>query len=72
MNAATLFRCDTCKGLFPADEIVCGEESECESCQQERVAEAMGACRRYAPPRAVSESLIDAADFARTFAKEHP
>jgi len=84
MNATSLFECDACGEAYPATEIIVGERMLCESCHDDCLvdldgeAEAEDECRA-APDRSYQRAsearygaLIDAADFARTFAKEHP
>lgn len=74
MNAPALFKCDTCGGLFDADDITVGEHNECHECGDERAAEALAAARveYHAPLPSLFDILVDAADAARAYAKEHP
>lgn len=83
---ATLFRCDVCYALVLAAELAVGSETECAACRdmtdddRDALAEAAAedACdspadRSYELARELkygAEALVDAADAARTAAKE--
>lgn len=64
--------CETCGGLYPADEIASFDEHVlCEGCDDARLVEALAAARtEYVAVRSLFDIAVDAADAARKAAKE--